>query len=268
VAVGLTLIYGLMRIVNFAHGDFLMWSMYAAFWLHALMNLDPLLAVLLVFPIFFGVGYLTQAILIRPVLRGPTMTQALVTIALSLVLQTSAQTLWTADYRRALVPYSAEVIKAGLVTIEIPKLIMFVVSLTLCLSLYVALKKTFIGTAIRAVSQDSETAQTLGIDSNRIYAITFGIGIGFVAVAGCLLSTLFYVYPYVGSTFVLLAFVVVALGGLGNYVGTLLSGFIIGVAEAISAYYLLSSLRYVVILLMFLLVLLLKPEGIFGKRLR
>jgi len=268
IAVGLTLIYGLMRIINFAHGDFLMLSMYATFWLHALLNLDPLVSVLLVFPTFFGLGYFAQTSLIRPVLKAPTITQALITLGLSLVMQTSAQTLWTADYRRVSVHYGAEIAQLGILRIEIAKLIMFVVSLTLCLGLYLFLKRTFVGTAMRAVAQDRETAQTLGVDADRIYAITFGIGIGLVAVAGALMSILFYVYPYVGTTFVLIAFVVVALGGLGNYVGTLLSGFIVGVVESISGYYLLSSLRYVPILVTFILILLLRPEGIFEKRLR
>ncbi len=268
VAIGLTLIYGVMKIINFAHGAFFMMSMYIAFWLYTLFNINPLLSTIITFLLFTGIGYATEVSLIKPVLKAHTSSQVLMTIGLMLTLQTLAQVLWTSDYRKIYLSYGSDTIKFGSLMLPITKLIIFVISLALCLGFYIFLKRTYIGTAIRAVAQDSDTAQILGIDSEKIFAITFGMGLGLAAVAGCLVSTFFYIYPYVGDSFILVAFVVVVLGGLGNYMGTLAGGFIVGVVESIAGYYLLSSLKFVVLLLIFLFILLLRPEGLFERRVR
>lgn len=268
VSTSLALIYGTMKIINFAHGDFLMLGMYSTFWIFYFIGLDPLISMSIIIPVFFVLGYLFEKILITLTLKAESSSNMLLTIGLSIVLQNLALFFWSANFRRVSVSYGRDVFKIFGLVIEVPKAIIFFPSIILCIMFYIFLKKTFIGVAIRAVSQDIETAEILGIDSKKIYAIVFGLGLALIAIAGALISTYFPIYPFIGSTFMLMAFVVVSLGGTGNYVGTLISSFIIGIVESFSSYYLLSPLRYVVILLIFISILLLKPEGLFGKRLR
>ncbi len=266
-SIGLTLIYGTMDIINFAHGELFMLGMYVSFWFWALLVLDPLLSLFIIFPLFYVLGYVLQKILIKPILGQPLYAQMLMTFGLLLVIQHLVVTFWSANYKRIMTPYSDLTFWVGGIFIHFPQLISFIAAFTCSILLYLFLTRTYTGTAIRATAQDSETAEVLGIDTEKVYAISFGLGTACAGIAGTLVSTYFPFDPYVGTMYVVLAFIVVVLGGLGNYIGAFIGGLIIGVVQTVTAYE-FSLLKLTVPLLIFLIVLLIRPEGLFMRRLR
>jgi branched-chain amino acid transport system permease protein len=269
VSIGLTIIFGTIRIVNFAHGEMLMLGMYLTFFLWSILGIDPLIALPIVFAVFFTAGYILQSTLIRPIQKHPIHAQMLMTLGLLLVLQNGAVLAWTADFRRVHTPYTDLTIRLGQdLFIDFPRMVAFLASLIMSLGLYIFLTKTYWGVAIRAVGQDSETAEILGVDVKRVYALTFGLGTACAAVAGTLISTYFPIYPYVGTTYIVMAFIVAVMGGLGNFLGAFLAGLVIGVVETLVAFGVSSLLRQTIPLVIFLLVLFFKPEGLFMIRLR
>lgn len=266
VAVGLTLIFGVMRIINFAHGSLMMLGMYVSYWLFVLWGVDPYLSLIASGSVLFAVGVLIEAVLVSPVLEAPEHDQLLLTLGISLVIENLALFLWKADPRTVTVPYLAVAPMVGGIMISSPRVIAFVVSLAFTAGLYVFLKRTDLGRAIRAVSQDREGALTVGINMRRIYALAFGIGCACVGAAGSLVVPFYAVDPYVGGVFVITAFVVVVLGGMGNFGGALLAALIVGLAESVAAVFIPAAMKQIVMYTIFVVVLLFRPQGLFGGR--
>ncbi|MGB9812996.1 MAG: branched-chain amino acid ABC transporter permease [Thermovenabulum sp.] len=265
VAVGLTLIWGVMDIINFAHGEFLMISMYTAFWMYALFKLDPLLTLPIASFFIFVISFLTYKLIIKKVLDAPGLTALLATFGLSLFIRNLAQFLWTPNYRFITESFVADKkVAMGPVIIGMPQLVAAFGSILMTVIIFYFVKKTKMGMAIQATALDRDTAKLMGIDTEKVYAVTFGISGICVGVAGTLLSTFFPVYPEAGALYSLLAFVIVAFGGFGNIQGALLGGIIVGLAESLGGFFLGTQFKYAVVFLLYLLVLQFRPKGLFG----
>ncbi len=265
VAIGLTMIFGVMKIINFAHGEFLMLGMYFSFFLTTGLKLDPYFSVLFAIPIFFLIGILVQKGLIHRVIGSSADIQILLTLGLSLFLQNLALLLWGPHLKSMQSAYLLKVFRFGTLSINSTRLIAFLFALAITYVLYVFLKKADIGKAIRACSEEKRGAQVVGIDIQKMHLVSFGIGTACAGVAGTLLMPFYYADPHVGAGFVLVAFVVVVLGGMGNFLGALFGGFVIGLAEAFGAIILPAALKQVVTFVIFVLILFFKPTGLFGK---
>ncbi len=266
VALGLTLIYGVLHIINFAHGALLSAALFAAFFAFQLFGLDPYLAVLLIAPLFFALGYALQRLVIGPASHGDDRNMLLVTLGLSVVIGNLLLYAFRADTRTIDLPYAFQTIDLGFTFLPIPRLIGFAVVFLVALILWAIMSMTDVGKAIRAVAKEKLGAQLSGIDVAHIYAMTFGLGTACVAVAACLLIPTFYVNPTVGEAFVLVAFTIVVLGGMGSVLGALIGGLLIGVVESLSGLFLGESLGQVGIFLIFIAVLLVRPTGLFGAK--
>lgn len=266
VAVGLTLIFGVMRIINFAHGSLMMLGMYVSYWIFVLWGVDPYLSLIASASALFLLGLVIETVLVTPVLDAPEHDQLLLTLGISLVVENLALFLWTADPRTVTVPYLAVAPMVAGIMISSPRVIAFVVALALTGALYLFLQRTDLGKAIRAVAQDREGALTVGIDMRRIYALAFGIGCACVGAAGSLVAPFYAVDPYVGGVFVITAFVVVVLGGMGNFGGALLASLIVGLAESVAAVFIPAAMKQIVMYTIFVVVLLFRPQGLFGGR--
>jgi branched-chain amino acid transport system permease protein len=266
VALGLTLIYGVLHIINFAHGALLTAALFAAYFAHRLLGLDPYSAALLLTPAFFLVGYGLQRFVIGPAGHGDDRNILLVTLGLAVVIENALLYAFRADTRTINLDYAFDVIDLGIVFLALPRVIGFAVVLAVALVLWLLLSLTDIGKAMRAVAREKLGAELAGIDVAHIYAVTFGLGTACLAVAACLLIPTYYVNPHAGNAFVLVAFTIVVLGGMGSVAGSLLGGLLVGVIESLSGLYLGESLGQVGIFLMFILVLLLRPQGLFGQR--
>jgi branched-chain amino acid transport system permease protein len=265
VAIGLNLVFGVMRIINFAHGEFLMLAMYGAFWLWRL-GIDPYVAVVLIVPVMAMMGAITERYLIRYTLASHAHVKIFVTLGLAIVLQNLALLLFGADYFSVKTPYQTMTWGVAGLSISVPRLVATVVMILSALGLYLFLRYTDFGKAIRATAQDSTTARLMGINVERVYMVTFAIGTAFIGLAGCVLIPVYYVFPTVGTDFVLVAFVVVVLGGLGSLPGAVVGGFLIGVVEQFSGFFMDTSLRQIVYFGFFIAVLVLRPAGLFGQR--
>lgn len=266
VALGLTLIYGVLHIINFAHGAMLMLAMYMAYFLFKVLNIDPYIAILIVTPAGFVFGYTIYRWGIGKLSGGRDQNILLITLGLSIILENSALVFFTGDQQTISLPYSYEAFDLGFLYLSYPKVISFVASLVICLLLWMLMTLTDLGKAIRAVAKQREGARLVGIDVEHVFAVTFGIGVACLGAAGCMLLPIFYVDPYTGNIFVIVAFTVVVLGGMGSIVGALLGGFIIGITESVGGLILGESLGQIGISLIFILILIFRPTGIFGSK--
>jgi len=266
VALGLTLIYGVLHIINFAHGALLTAAMFAAYFAHSLLGLDPYAAAVVLTPLFFALGYALQRFVIGPASHGEERNVLLVTLGLAVVIENGLLYAFRADTRTVNLDYAFNVVDLGFAFIPVPRVIAFVVVLILALILWAVLSLTDTGKAIRAVAKEKLGAELTGIDVAHIYAVTFGLGTACLAIAACLLIPTYYVNPHAGNAFVLIAFTIVVLGGMGSVAGALLGGLFIGVVESLSGLYLGESLGQIGIFVIFILVLLLRPSGLFGER--
>jgi branched-chain amino acid transport system permease protein len=266
VALGLTLIYGVLHIINFAHGALLTAAMFAAFFAYSILGLDPYIAALLLTPAFFLVGYALQRFVIGPAGRGEDRNILLVTLGLAVVIENVLLYAFRADTRTLNLPYAFDVVAIGPAFVAVPRVIAFCTVIVVALALWLIMRWTDTGKAIRAVAKEKLGAQLSGIDVAHIYAVTFGLGTACLAIAACLLIPTYYVNPSAGNAFILIAFTVVVLGGMGSIPGALIGGFFVGVVESLSGLYLGESLGQVGIFAMFILVLLLRPNGLFGER--
>src|SRR5215510_6994505 len=264
VAFGLSLIFGVLRIINFAHGAVMMLAMYTTYWLVALVGIDPYLSILISGPLFFLIGIVVQRAVIEPNRFAAEHNQLLLTLGLALFLENLALVLWQGDYRTVRPAYASASFVVGEALVEVPRLVACGGAIVMAVVLFAFLKLTDVGKAIRALAEEPEGAMLMGINVSRIRAAAFGIGAGAVAVAGALVTPFFYVAPDVGEAFNIMAFVVVVLGGMGNFVGALLGGFIVGLAESLGATLLPGSLKQLVVFALFVLVLLFRPAGLFG----
>jgi branched-chain amino acid transport system permease protein len=265
ISIGLTLIFGVLEIVNFAHGEFLMLSMYASYWLFQLYGIDPYLSILIILPTFFLIGLAVQRVTIQPIINAPPLNQVFMTVGLSMVLQNAALFVWSADYRTVKTAYSSLNLKTSGLIINFPRLVAFILAMAIIAALLVYLKKTYTGKAIRALAQERRAAMLMGINVYRTYQIAFGIGIACVGAAGAMLIPVYFVFPGVGALFVLIAFVVVILGGYNSLVGSLIGGLIIGVVEAFSGFFISPHLKEAIYFVIFILILLFRPAGLFGR---
>jgi branched-chain amino acid transport system permease protein len=266
IALGLTLIYGVLHIINFAHGALLTAAMFAAFFAHKLFGLDPYVAALGLTPLFFLLGYGLQRFVIGPAAHGEDRNILLVTLGLAVVIENSLLYAFRADTRTINLPYAFDVIEVGTAFLAVPRVIAFIVVVAVALALWLIMRWTDTGKAIRAVAKEKRGAELVGIDVAHIYAVTFGLGTACLAIAACLLIPTYYVNPQAGNAFVLIAFTIVVLGGMGSVTGALIGGLFVGVVESLSSLYLGESLGQIGIFAMFILVLLFRPSGLFGER--
>ena len=267
IALGLTLIFGVMKIINFAHGDFLMLGMYFAFFLSVMGGIDPYLSAIVCLPFFFALGWGIQSWLIRPVLSAPENIQILVTVGISLVLQNTALFLFSPDFQSLKVSYGASTFAVGGVSVSYVRLIACAVSLLAATGVYLFLTRSDNGKALRACAEQQTGAMAVGIDVERMYKIAFALGTACVALAGVLMTPFFYIAPQVGLPFTLIAFVTVVLGGLGSVPGALIGGLIIGLVESLGEVLLPApSMKQMATFSVFLLILLIRPQGLLGGR--
>ena len=265
VALGLTLIYGVLHIVNFAHGSLLMMAMFGAWLLAAKLGLDPLVALPLLTAIMFAVGWALYRFVIGRVSHGDDRAILLATLGIAVVLDNLALVVFTGDTRTIETPYALQMIQAGPLLIPLAKVIAFACALLLAGALWAFMALTDTGRAIRAVAREPEGAALVGIRPDRIFALAYGIGIACLGAAACLLLPSFYVSPQVGSVFVLVAFTVVVLGGMGSFPGAVVGGLLVGVTENLGGLYLGEDLGPICVPLLFIAVLLVRPTGLFGS---
>ena len=266
VALGLTLIYGVLHIINFAHGALLTAAMFAAFFAHRLLGLDPYIAAIFLTPLFFLLGYGLQRFIIGPAAHGEDRNILLVTLGLAVVIENALLYAFRADTRTIDVPYAFKTIDFGFTFLAVPRVVGFGAVFVVALALWLIMTFTDVGRAIRAVAKEKLGAQLVGIDVAHVYAVTFGLGTACVAIAACLLIPTYYVNPIVGEAFVLVAFTIVVLGGMGSVPGALVGAFLIGIAESLGGLFLGESLGQIGIFLIFIVVLLMRPSGLFGAR--
>jgi branched-chain amino acid transport system permease protein len=266
VALGLTLIYGVLHIINFAHGASLMLALYGVYLLNTRLGWDPYLALPVVVAGMFVLGYALQRLVINRASHGKDENILLVTLGLAIVMENLALLAFSADTRSIDTPYTLRTVPIGPAMIALPKLIAFGGALAVAALLLWIVKRTDLGRAIRAVAKEKQGAKLMGIDVEHVYAMSFGIGLACLGAAACFLLPAYYVNPQVGSGFVLVAFTIVVLGGMGSFSGALLGGLLIGVVESIGGLLLGDSLGQVGIYLIFIAVLLLRPQGLFGDR--
>ncbi len=264
IALGLTLIYGVLHIINFAHGAALMVALYAVYWLKARWGIDPYLALPLVVPAMFVLGYGLQRGVINRASHGKDENILLVTLGLSIVLENLALLFFKSDTRTIDTAYTLTTLQIGPAFIALPKLVAFAGALVACAVLMWTVTRTDLGRAIRAVAKEKHGAKLMGIDVDHVYAMSFGIGLACLGAAACFLLPAYYVNPQVGSGFVLVAFTIVVLGGMGSFKGALLGGLLIGVVESLGGLFLGESLGQIGIFAIFIGVLLFRPQGLFG----
>lgn len=265
IGIGLTIIFGVMRVINFAHGDIMMVGMYLTYFLFTLLGIDPFLSVLITMPLMFLFGAIMQKVFINRILGTLPQNQILLTIGLGLIMSNTAMMAFTSDYKILTTPYSSSSFTIAGISISQPLLISFLITCVITACLYWFLMKTDTGQAIRATAQDREAAQLMGINVKWMSILSFGIGAAMAGTAGALIAPTYYIFPQVGSAFTLKAFVITVLGGMGSIVGATLGGIIIGLVESVAAVTISSDWKDVVVFSIFLLVLLVKPSGLMGK---
>jgi branched-chain amino acid transport system permease protein len=264
-SIGLTLIFGVLRVVNFAHGEFLMIGMYGAWAFSKLLGLNPYVAAIAVVPAMFLFGALVYRLVIGSALEKPHLVVVFATMGLSIFLQNAALMAMTADLRDV-PPIFGRSISIGHIFIKGELLLGFVVTLACTIALRWVIKYTFLGKAIRATVQDGEAAKLMGIAVPKIFLITFAAGSALVGLAACVMLPLFSVFPTVGLNFVLIAFVIVVLGGMGSIEGALLGGFCVGVVQSVGSYYVAPAFGQLFFFVLFLLVMIFRPNGLFGQK--
>ena len=264
IAAGLSLIFGLMEIVNFAHGEFLMLAMFVTFWAWALARVDPLLALPGVAALLFGLGVVVYKGVIRRIRGAPMLAQVFATFGLAIFLRSGAQFLWTPDFRLVQAPWVSGRLSLFGIFIGTPQLTAALAALAAFGGLYWFISRTETGLALQATAQDRQAAALMGIDTERMFAFGWGLGAACVGVAGALLSNFFYVFPDVGAVFALIAYVTVALGGFGNVPATLAAGVCVGLVEVLVGLW-APAFKYVGVFVLYLAVVLVRPQGLFGK---
>jgi branched-chain amino acid transport system permease protein len=264
VAIGLALIFGVMNIINFAHGSFMMLGMYIAYWLFIWLGVLPYISLFASFLILFFLGAVIHKFVIRH--SSDVQNILLITLGIMLFLDNLATFFWTPDYRLIEIPAFAQSFFIGYLAINIPRLIAFIFSICLTMGLYAFLRMTTTGKSIRAISNNIEGARSVGINVNKILLISFAIGAGCVGAAGAVVTPFHSISPSVGLGFVIIAFVVVVLGGMGNIWGSFFAGLIVGLGESLGAIYLPGSLQHFFVYFIFIVILLFRPEGIFGGK--
>lgn len=269
IAVGLNLIYGTMRLLNIAHGELIMVGAYATYWLYTLYGVSPLLSMILVVGLSAVIGLIVCLLVFLPIIKTSKSVAVLesnsllIFFGLSIIFTNMASLLWTADIRGY--SYMTDVLHVAGVPLMANRLLALGISLLVCLASYVLLQKTMLGKAIRALIQDKEASQLVGININFIYLFSFSIAFAMAGLAGCLLSMFYEITPFMGLPYTIIAFVVIVLGGLGNIMGSLLGGFLLGLLETFGISLTSPGLRPILSYSVFILIILIRPKGIFGR---
>jgi branched-chain amino acid transport system permease protein len=263
IAVGLTLVYGVLHIINFAHGAILGAAMFAAY-LAFQFGVDPYFAIAPLAALFFALGYGVQRLIIGPASHGDDRNVLLITLGLSIVIENLLLAIFSSDTRTIDTSYGFTTLDLGFTFLALPKAVAFVASSVVGVALWTLLAATDTGKAIRAVAKERMGAALVGVNPPHIYAVTFGVSAACLAVAACLLLPVYYVNPRVGEAYVLVAFTIVVLGGMGSIPGAMVGGLLIGVVESLSGLFFGDSLGQLGVYLIFILVLLLRPTGLFG----
>jgi branched-chain amino acid transport system permease protein len=265
VAIGLTMIFGVMDIVNFAHGEFLMLGMYSAFWLFAWYALDPILTLPLTILMLFAFGVILYKVVISRIANAPMLSQIFTTFGIMYLLRGVAQFLWKPDYRT--IPNSSVSGTVQILGLQLgkPQIVAGIGAVIVTSLVWYFLNHTRLGAALEATASDKEAARLMGIDSHKMFALAWGIAAGCAGAAGGLLATFFPIFPDVGATFILLAFVVVNLGGFGSVTGAFIAGVLVGIIEVMGGLLVGPQYKMAVVLALFLGVLMFRPQGLMGK---
>jgi branched-chain amino acid transport system permease protein len=264
VSLGLVLIVGVLRIVNFAHGDFLMVAMYVTYFLFSLFHVPLTISFVIVVIIFFFIGLFVQRLFIQPILHAQPFARLMVTVGLSIIMQNLALLFWKADFRSIQISSSTASIQVAGLLINVGGLTSFLIAMGVGIILLLFLKKTYLGLAIRAIVQNRDATKLMGVNVNKLYLLSFGIGMACVGVAGVAITPLYPVFPTVGLYFVIISFIILVIGGMGNFLGAFFGGLLIGLVESFSGFVLGPALKEAVYLLIFIIVLLIAPTGLFG----
>lgn len=264
-SMGLTLIFGVLRIVNFAHGEFLMLAMYGAWAITKMLGLNPYFAALAIVPAMFLFGAIVHQVIVRPALDKPHLVGVFATMGLSILMQNAALMVMTADLWDV-PPIFGRSVEVGPFYFKAELLLGFVVTILCSLFLQWLIRSTYLGKAIRATVQDGEAAMLMGIPVPRIFLITFASGSALVGLSACMMMPLFSVFPTVGLNFVLIAFVIVVLGGMGSIEGALIGGMCLGVVQSVSSYYVAPAYGQMFYFVLFLLVMIFRPNGLLGQK--
>jgi branched-chain amino acid transport system permease protein len=265
VGIGLSLIFGVMRVINFAHGDFLAAGMFLTLFLFKVAHLDPYLSLIIALPLGFALGYAIQRFVLSRLGDRLAESSLLATLGLGLIVSNMLLLGFGAQPQTINVPYANNTFTLGGIQVSVALLVAGIGTVVAITGLNLLLYRTELGCAIRATAQNPLGAELQGVNTKTIQAIVFGLGVAFAAIAGVLLLPLLYAYPTVGETFTLKAFVVTVLGGLGNLPGAIIGGLFLGGVESLGSFYVSNNYRDAYGLVAFLLVLLLRPEGLFGK---
>ncbi|MFG1400513.1 branched-chain amino acid ABC transporter permease [Xanthobacter sediminis] len=262
ISTGLSLVFGVLGVVNFAHAEFLMLGMYVAWFAWRYLGLDPMIGSVVSFAIVFAVGYLVQRTLVQRVLKAPPAAQVFLTVGLMIVIENAALMVFGSDYRSVSVPYQVEGFRLGDIFVGAPYLYAFAAAVVLAAALWLFLERSWTGRAIRAVAQDPMAATLVGVDTKRTYAMAFGLGVALTAFGGAVILPYITVSPTVGGQFVVLMFTVVVLGGLGSVAGALAGGIMVGVVQSLSALVFPIQLQNLCLFVIFIAVLALRPQGL------
>lgn len=265
IALGLSLVFGVMKLINIAHGDLVLFSSYFAYAAMTILGIDPILSLILNIPLMFMIGYLIQRYLMGRVFKKSMEAPLLIAFGISLMLQNLQQIVWTPMSKGLTTSYALKSFNAGELYFPLVYILNFSVAIVVTLLFREFLRRTYLGLAISAAAQDRRAAQLMGINTDRVYAFAFGIAMVIAAIAGVFLGLTFPFTPQSGVSFLIIAFGVVIIGGLGSMVGTFIGGMVLGIAQALGGYFLGSTEQMLVVYVIVLLVLAIRPQGFFGR---
>lgn len=266
VAMGIALVWGVMGILSFTQGEFLMIAMFCSFYLNLYFGLDPIVSLPICMAIMFGIGFIVYKLIIARALRGPVLSQRLITFALSMVLVNLALLLFSGDFKTIPEVAISGSIDLGFMVLSKQKIVPFVISVCVAGFMFLFLNKTRTGKAIRATSMNKTAAGLVGINPEKTYALAFGLSAAIAGAAGCALTYFYYIYPNVGANFQLFGFIAVVMGGFGSIPGAFFGGLIMGLADSFTGVYMNTAFKYVGICVVFLLLVQFKPKGLFGDK--
>jgi branched-chain amino acid transport system permease protein len=266
VAMGFSVVWGVMNLINLAHGAFIMLGAYITFWVFELWGIDPFLSIPISMAVLFCLGYLIQRHVINLVVRAQVFMTLILTFGLEILIMNLSTVVWTGNYRSVTTPYSGANIEIGPLIIPSVRLAIFLIALAITVGLYFFMSRTKLGNAIKATSLDKEAAQLVGVEIGQMYAITFAIGGALAGAAGSLLAIISAISPYMGGPYTLKAFVICVLGGLGSIIGLVIGGLTLGIAESLGTILLGPGYADAISFVIMVIILAIRPQGILGKK--